>query len=335
MPETSKLFESFIPTTIVSLLRIYPNGILHKLDHDDDARPPLSLHPAFYGCYDWHSAVHSHWQLIRAIRTVPDGAFVSAAMDALNQTLTVENIAAEVDYLRGRPTFEMPYGMAWLLQLCAELREWQNEDALGWLSILSPLEMHAAAQFLAYLRKMPFPVRSGLHNQTAFSLGLVYDWAQIAGESELLGEICNRSGNFYLQDKDAPLAYEPSGSDFLSPTLAEADLMRRVLDQAEFVVWLDGFLGVDAAQRLTAHLQPVGIADYADGQLAHFTGLNMSRAWMLQKIGLALPADHLLRGDLLALAQRHQDAGIDSALHDDYMVSHWAPTFVVYLLTSR
>lgn len=333
MAVAQTLFESFIPTTIDNILRVYPNGILHQMTSDEDALPPHVLHPAFYGCYDWHSAVHSHWQLIRAIQSFPNAPFAAPALAALQQTLTAENLATEMTYVADRDHFEMPYGMAWLLQLCAELREWDTDQARQWLNWLTPLEDHAAAQFAKYLNKMPFPVRTGLHNQTAFSLGLVFDWAQTAGRPDLLDLIRTRGRDFYLADRNAPLAYEPSGSDFLSPALAEADLMRRVLDQDEFVMWLDGFFGVDAAQKLTSHWQPVGIADFSDGQLAHFTGLNMSRAWMLRKIGRALPDDHHLRTVLLELAQTHQEVGIPSVLHEDYMVSHWAPTFVVYLLT--
>ncbi|MEM7131475.1 MAG: DUF2891 domain-containing protein [Chloroflexota bacterium] len=330
------LFESFIPVTMANLEREYPNGLLHRLFGDDDVVcQPSALHPAFYGCYDWHSSVHSFWQVVRAIRTYPHASYVDEGVALLHRCLTTEKIAVEMAYLAERGSFEMPYGMAWLLQLAAELREWATPQAQSWLSTLEPLEAHASNQFRHYLEKLPFPVRTGLHSQTAFALGLVYDWSQIALDLDLAAQVESRSRTFYLDDQNAPLVYEPSASDFLSPTLSEADLMRRVLGQVEFAEWLGKFLGEEVEDSLATYLQPVGIADFSDGQLAHFTGLNMSRAWMLKKIGQALPDSHHLVDPMLELAQQHQDAGTIHALHNDYMVSHWAPTFVVYLLTNR
>lgn len=329
-------FESFIPKTIGHLRREYPNGVQHRLFGDQDIGcRPRQLHPAFYGCYDWHSAVHSHWQVARAIRHFPRATFVDAGIAALDSSLTPVNIATEVDYISNRTTFEMPYGMAWLLQLTAELREWNNTHALRWLDALSPLEKHAAAQFRVYLGKMGHPVRTGTHNQSAFSLGLAYDWALVASDDELLAQIRAKALQLFGSDQNAPFAYEPSGSDFLSPTLAEADLMRRVLVPDELAGWLVRFLGKHGQEQMKAHLQPVGVGDFSDGQLAHFAGLNMSRAWMLSKIATALPHNNSLATTFAQLAKRHQEQGLGSALHDDYMVSHWAPTFVIYLLTGR
>lgn len=330
------LFESFVPQTVDNLRREFPNGIQHRLFADDDTIcKPRQLHPAFFGSYDWHSAVHSHWQVVRAIRFCPDAAFVPDALVALDRNLTEGHLAGEMAYLEQRPNFEMPYGMAWLLQLCTELRTWDHPKSQRWLAALRPLESHAVDRFRAYTTKMDYPVRTGLHNQSAFALGLACDWARSVGEGELASQIDVRARTYFGQDVNAPLAYEPSGTDFLSPALAEADLMRRVLPQNEFVDWLDQFLGQNGANRLQNTLKPVDIGDYADGQLVHFAGLNMSRAWMLAAIGSALPADLPLRHTVLSLAQQHQERGISSALHADYMVSHWAPTFVVYLLTER
>lgn len=334
---TRSTIEQMLPATIANLQRAYPNGIQHSFVAEGETLTctPATLHPAFYGCYDWHSAVHSCWQVVRAIRLFPDDSFVEAAVDTLNQLLTPENLAVEMAYLSARPSYEMPYGMAWLLQLLAELREAEGEPFAAWQELLTPLEEHAARRFRRYAARLPYPVRTGLHNQSAFSLGLVWDWAQTAGDSELAAIITTHARRFYLTDRDAPLAYEPSGSDFLSPSLAEADLLRRVLPQAEFSRWLTDFFGTDMTNSLPRRLAPVEVVDPADGQLAHFAGLNLSRAWMLQGIASALADDDPRRATLLALAEEHAAVGLPDALHLEYMVSHWAPTFALYLLSKR
>ncbi|MEM7533963.1 MAG: DUF2891 domain-containing protein [Chloroflexota bacterium] len=333
------LLEQFIPTTIANLQREYPNGIQHVFVDEQDAPVPRprTLHPAFYGCFDWHSSVHCHWQLVRAIRLFPDADFVPAATAALNQNLTKEKLAVELAYLQKRRGYEMPYGIAWLLQLTMELRTWRVPEAQAWHTLLTPLETHAANAFHRYLSNLPYPIRSGVHNQTAFALGLVLDWARVAQAEELANTIEQRVRDFYADDKHAPLAYEPSASDFLSPALAEADIMRRVLPQTEFSDWLWGFFGPDMAtqgsEQLLYQLTPVNVVDFANGQLAHFAGLNMSRAWMLMGVAHALPADDNRRAMLLEVAEQHRTMGMSAALHDDYMVSHWATTFVMYLVT--
>ncbi len=331
------IMEQLIPITIVNIEREYPNGIMHQFVDEGEVLTgtPATFHPAFYGCYDWHSAVHSHWQLVRAIRLFPDAAFVPSAIATLDRNLTPEKIAVEVTYVTACPSYEMPYGMAWLLQLLVELREYTIEHTARWLAALQPLEHHAAHRFRNYLARIPYPVRTGLHNQSAFSLALAWDWALVAGDGELSAEITERSRHFFLADVDAPLAYEPSGSDFLSPTLAEADLLRRVLSVAEFSDWLWGFFGHDMVATLPQRLAPVHVVDFADGQLSHYSGLNISRAWMLRGIAGALTDGDERKSMLLALAQAHQELGLPDAMHPDYMVAHWAPTFALYLLSNR
>ena len=330
-----QFIEQVVPVTIGSLHRAYPNGILHHWLGEEAVASPQALHPVFFGCYDWHSAVHCHWQLVRALRVYPDAPFAEAAQAALDRSFTEANVAVEVAYVQQRPSFEMPYGMAWLLQLLAELRELATPAAERWRTSLAPLESHAAARFRAYVTRLPYPVRTGLHNQSAFSLGLALDWAHMAGDEALIDGINRCARRFYGADRGAPLAYEPSGTDFLSPALAEADLMRRVLAQAEFSDWLWGFLGHDMVETLATRLAPVNVVDFADGQLAHYCGLNLSRAWMLAGIAGALAADDPRRPLLLDLANQHRTLGLPDALHPDYMVAHWAPTFALYLITGR
>ena len=202
---------------------------------DADARPPRQLTPAFYGCYDWHSAVHGHWLLARLARQFPAAPFAAKARAALAQSLTPEHVAAEVAYMaaEGRGTFERPYGLAWLLQLSAELHEWDDPQARGWAAALEPLVETALGRLRTWLPKLSHPIRIGEHNQTAFSLGLILDWARATGDRDAQGFFAARARELYLADRACPLAYEPSGEDFLSPCLAEADLMRRILPPSD------------------------------------------------------------------------------------------------------
>lgn len=290
--------------------REYPNKIAHTLQSDADVAPPRMLTPAFYGCYDWHSAVHGHWLLARLSRMFPDEEFAGRARMAIARNITAENIAGEVRYLSdaGRAAFERPYGMAWLLTLAAELQS----------DVLRPLEDAALEKFSTWLEKLSYPVRSGEHSNTAFALGLVLD----SHHSKFLEDMARV---FFLKDRRAPIDYEPSGEDFLSPSLAEADVMRRVLSSAEFPEWLEGFLPDISG------LQPVVSPDPGDPKFSHLDGLNLSRAWMLKGIARALGPSN--GGRCEALANLHAQAGLAAVTGEHYEGAHWLATFAVYLLS--
>ncbi len=323
------LFEQLVHQTIQLVQTEYPNGIRLSLSSETNSViTPKSIYPAFYGCYDWHSAVHSHWQIVKGMRQFPNASFVHDATCALNQSLTPENIAIEMEWVNARKNFEMPYGMAWLLTLFAELEAWGSEDALRWANALRPMADHARERFMHYCQAMPMANRGGLHNQSAFSLGLVWDVAQSQGDQELLDLVASTGRRFYWTDTHVNLAFEPSAADFLSPSLSEADLMARVLDGDEFEIWLDLFEpdGFDA-------LSPVEVVDPSNGQLAHWAGLNFSRSWMLSNISEALSQDHPLADKLCENSKQHLKAALPMATHPDYMISHWVPTFAVYALT--
>ena len=252
-------------------------------------------------------------------------------------SLTAANIAGEVDYqkVEGHTSFERPYGLAWLLQLAAELREWNDPDARRWSGALMPLERVAVERVSAWLPKLSRPVRSGEHSQTAFALGLMLDWARIAGTREFEGLLRSRSSTFFLNDRDAPLGYEPSGEDFLSPSLAEADLMRRILAPADFAVWLKQFLPGIPADGGGAWLKPGVVTDSTDGKLVHLDGLNLSRAWMMEGIAQSLPQKDGRVRSLRAAAAMHRQSGLDSITGEHYEGGHWLGTFAVYLVTGR
>src|SRR6266849_5328862 len=263
--------ERFAKLALACVHKEYPNKIIHVLNSDADVAPPRNLTPAFCGCYDWHSSVHGHWLLVRLLRTFPDASFANAARDALKESHTTENLKAEAAYLRGdgRASFERPYGLAWLLQLCAELREWEDPQAREMLANLKPLEDAAIERLTTWLPKLSHPIRIGEHNQTAFALGVVLDCAQIKSAKRLAKLAADSAWKFYLSDKNCPLAYEPSGEDFLSPCLGEADVMRRVLTQTEFAKWLSQFLP-QIPRTATADWLPVVISpDPSDPKLAH------------------------------------------------------------------
>jgi len=326
----------FAALALKCLHQEYPNHISHTLNSAADARPPHELTPAFYGCLDWHSDVHGHWLLVRLLRLFPDAPFASQARAELARSFTAENIAAEATYLRGegRASFERPYGLAWLLRLAAELRRWDDADARRWSLTLAPLETEVVTRLESWLPKLHYPIRIGEHDQTAFSFGLVWDWATVTQDRHMLDLLSDGAERFYRRDRNCPLAYEPSGEDFLSPCLAEADFMRRVLAPATFSHWLSGFLPHiprGGRARAVDWLSPGIVTDRADPKLAHIDGLNLSRAWMLQGIAHALPPTDARRPALLKAATEHADASLPAVTGEHYEGGHWLGTYAVYL----
>ena len=329
--------QRFADLALACVHKEYPNKIAHVLASDADVKPPRELTPAFCGCFDWHSAVHGHWLLVRLARSFPDAPFAAKARAALAASLSPAHIAAEVAYLggAGRSDFERPYGLAWLLQLAAELRGWDDPQARELAAALAPLERTAAARFASWLPQLSRPVRSGEHSQTAFALGLVLDWARATGDGAMAALVERRSRDYYLGDRDCPMAYEPSGQDFLSPCLAEADLMRRVLPQPAFAAWLGAFLPRLPLDGSAAWLEPAVVTDPGDGKLAHLDGLNLSRAWMLEGIASGLPPADPRVAALRAAAASHRGSGLAAVTGEHYEGGHWLGSFAVYLVTGR
>ena len=313
----------------------YPNKIGHTLASDDDVGPPRELTPVFYGCFDWHSAVHGHWLLARLARLNPEAELAEAARTALAKSFQPDKVAAEIEYLNadGRDSFERPYGLAWLLQLGAELREW--DEAQEWSTTLGPLEEVAADKFREWLPKLTYPIRTGEHSQTAFAFGLVLDWARAKRDRQMEELLVSRIRELYLADLDCPVSYEPGGQDFLSPCLAEADLVRRILSVDEFATWLSGFLPGIPSSEASDWLEIARVSDRSDGKLAHLDGLNLSRAWMLEGIAAGLPDTDGRQAALFAAASAHAGAGLRSVTGEHYAGGHWLGSFAVYLVTKR
>jgi hypothetical protein len=335
--------------------REYPNQIQHVMHSDRDQGTPRSLHPAFYGCYDWHSSVHGHWLLARFARIYPDHPLAADARAVLDRHLRPALIAQEAGYLlgEGREPWQRPYGLAWLLQLVAELREWANEDVgpgqdigdvnrapdhddvRGWLEALAPLEEVCVGRFVDWLPKLAYPIRTGEHSQTAFAFGLVLDYARTVGRSDLAGLIEATSLRLYEADRNADLSFEPSGQDFLSPVLAEADLMRRIMTPPRFAEWLAEFLPQIPHDGSGGYLPVALVTDRIDGKLAHIDGLNLSRAWMLEGIAAGLPADDSRKRSLVAAARTHTLDGLAAVTGEHYAGGHWLGTYAMYLTSRR
>ncbi|CAM4813695.1 unnamed protein product [Rotaria magnacalcarata] len=333
----------FASLALSCIHREYPNKLAHVLATDSDVQPPRQLTPTFYGCFDWHSAVHGHWLLARLARI--DVNLTAECRQALGKSFTKENILKEVAYINNdqRLSFERPYGLAWFLKLATELDEWalvetENvEEIQRWRDNIRPLEMLIVTRLSSWLPKLSYPVRSGEHSQTAFALGFALDYAYQMHNSAFAQLIEQRSLVFFHADKTYPFNYEPSGEDFLSAGLAEADLMRRVMEKnpQDFVRWFNEFLSTET---LPNNLEPPSITDPTDPKLIHLAGLCISRAWMLEAIADALAVDiqqNNRRDQLYELSKRNAQTGLTAIDENNYEGGHWLGTFAVYLITRR
>jgi len=312
-----------------SVDREYPHH-LGSVDSPDAPPRPSETHPVFYGCYDWHSAVHSHWCLVRLLRLFDAHPDETAIGESIDGRLTPETVAREVDYVEEHPGFERPYGWSWFLRLAAELHLWDDPQGAEWRDLLRPLETLLVERTGDWLADRERPIRTGTHGNSAFALAGVLDYARVMGDASLSDAAATAAEDWFGADRDAPTAYEPLGWDFLSPSLVEADLLRRVYDDAAFAEWLDGFLPDVTSPPHDAVLDPVTV-DGEDGISLHLVGLNCSRAWCLA--GIAPHADDALAGALREAARDHAAAAVDRAFTDDYAGAHWLSSFVLYLVS--
>ena len=333
---TEKQASHFAALALKCVSREFPNKPEHVINNASEVKSPKALHPAFYGCYDWHSSVHGHWMLIRLLKTFPSLPESAQVRDALNANLTAENIQQEVTYMKqpNRQSFERTYGWAWALKLVEELLQWNDPDGKKWAANLQPLAETLSKSYRTFLPKQTYPIRTGVHPNTAFGLAFALDYAKAVGDRELEVLLSERSRTYFANDVDYPGAWEPGGEDFFSAALMEADLMRRVMKPGEFASWFHKFLPEVAKGGPKPLLQPAIVTDRSDPKLVHLDGLNLSRAWCMRSIASALPANDPARKVLSSAADQHANAALAHVASGDYAGEHWLASFAVFLLSN-
>ena len=333
---TEKQASHFAALALKCVTREFPNKPEHVINNTSEVKGPKALHPAFYGCYDWHSSVHGHWMLVRLLKSFPNLPDAAQIRNALNANLTAENIEAEVIYIKqpNRQSFERTYGWAWALKLAEELHSWNDPDGKNWSKNLQPLADVLVQSYRTFLPKQTYPIRTGVHPNTAFGLAFALDYAKAVGDRELEALLNERSRTYFANDVDYPGAWEPGGEDFFSPALMEADLMRRVMEPQEFAAWFYRFLPGVVKGGPASLLQPAIVTDRTDPKLVHLDGLNLSRAWCMRSIAAALPVSDPAKKILAESADKHAAAALAHVASGDYAGEHWLASFAVYLLTA-
>lgn len=307
----------------------YPNKLNQTLEDETYLRGPKELHPTFYGCFDWHSSVHGHWMLVSLLRQFPDLEDASEIRERLLENISAENIQVEVDYffMPQNSSFERTYGWAWVLKLAEEIHLWEDPVARELEKNLMPLTDLMVAKYLEFLPKLIYPIRVGEHSNIGFGLSLAYDYANTVNHSNLKSLIEQRSRDWFINDRNCPLGWEPSGFDFLSPCFQELDIMRKVLRKDEFKIWLHDFMPELASTEF--QLEPGKVSDRTDGKLVHLDGLNFSRAWVLYGLIKDFPNEY---GHLMSVANEHIHYSLPSIVDDNYEGTHWLGSFAIYAL---
>jgi len=327
----------FAALALKCINRELPNKPEHVINSAADVQSPKSLHPAFYGCYDWHSSIHGHWMLVRLLKTFETLPEAKQIRKAIGENITAQNIRAEAAYMAqpNRQSFERTYGWAWLLKLAEELHGWDDPDGDMWAEALQPLVDTIVKSYKNFLPKQNYPIRTGVHPNTAFGLAFALDYAQTIGDHELKTLLEERSRTYFGNDTNYPGAWEPGGEDFFSAALMEADLMRRVMKPVEFNAWFQRFLPGNAQGNPTSLMQPAIVTDRTDPKLVHLDGLNLSRAWCMRSIAQALPANSPSRKALMSAADKNATAALAHVASGDYAGEHWLASFAIYLLTNE
>lgn len=338
-PFENKSFPEFTITEAEQLAELplkcitqeFPNKLGQVLGSEDDLARPKELRPAFYGCFDWHSAVHSQWSLVKLMKDFPKMKQADSIRNALSKRLTKDHIQTEIEFFETEhnQNFERTYGWAWLFTLVKELKTWNDPQAQEWLNNLMPLVDLLETKMMEFLPKLVYPIRVGEHPNTAFAMSLTFDYAEIFKRKELKKLIIQRSKVFYVKDKICPLDWEPSGYDFLSPCLEEASLMAKILPEKDFKLWIKGFLPGLFSKEFLMEVAEVG--DRSDGKLVHLDGLNFSRAWNLYE--LADRYENLYH--LKTLGDKHFIKAYPNLFGDTYEGSHWLGSFAIYALDQR
>ena len=332
---TTSQVSAFAKLALEGIVREFPNKPSNVMDTADDVRSPKQMHPVFYGSFDWHSSVHGHWMLTRLLKRYPDAEIANEIRATLNKQFDAQALKGEAKYFAAdhNKSFERMYGWAWFMQLIAELHDWEDSDAKRWRKDLQPVEQQILKRMNDYLPKLKYPIRTGTHRDTGFALGMLLDYARETNNDELEKLLIKKANEFYSADVKYPAHYEPSGHDFFSSGFNEADLMRRVLPQAEYVKWLDQFLPQLSKKEMGPMMEPVEVSDVTDGHLVHLAGLNLSRAWTMKGIADALPNQDARIKILRQSIRAHAEAGLKYVTSGHYEGEHWLASFAVYHLS--
>jgi len=330
MKLTQHQADAFARMPLTYLRQEYPNHIMHLLNDDGDVLPPRELHPIFYGCFDWHSAVHGYWLLLRCVRLYPELSCRDEIVSLFNEHITHEKVAQELAYFNApfRASFERPYGYGWLLALAQELKQSTLPQAESWYRALQPLTLDIRSRLVDYLSKLTYPIRVGTHYNTAFALALGLDYARKVKDSALEQAILDASTRFYLADTRYPAHYEPGGDEYISGALTEALLMNKVADN--FPAWFDDFL--PDVGTVAALMNPAEVSDRTDPKIAHLDGLNLSRAWCMKHIAKALPENHAAQQALSQAVEKHLAASVEHVVGSHYSGGHWLASFALLAL---
>ncbi|MCM4160215.1 DUF2891 domain-containing protein [Antarcticibacterium flavum] len=325
LDQANKLVE--LPLKCINVQ--YPNKLGQTLGSEKDLQSPKELHPAFYGCFDWHSSVHAHWSLVRLLKKFPKLDKAEEIRETLKASLSKENIQGELAYFRKEHNrdYERTYGWAWLLKLSQELNSWDSNLGKELSGNLQPLTDLIVERYTEFLPKLVYPIRVGEHTNTAFALSFAYDYAVASENEEFLKLIDKRSKEFYLSDNSCPIIWEPSGFDFLSPCLQQVDLMRKILPKAAFSLWIDDFM--PQLKDPSFEMVPGEVSDRKDGKLVHLDGLNFSRAWVFYGLANQYPKDY---AHLKRAANEHVSHSFPNLVGDSYEGGHWLGSFALYAL---
>ena len=334
---TPSVASHFAELALRCVAREYPNKPDHVMNDDKDVLTPKTMHPAFYGCFDWHSSVHGHWMLVRLLRMFPDLPEAPRIRAVLDANLTAQNVRVEVRYLDqpGRKSFERTYGWAWLLRLAQELHDWNDTQGLQWSRNLQPLTKAIVVRYIDFLPKQTYPIRTGVHPNTALGIALALDYARAVRDKQLEKLLVGRSLAYYGDDRDAPESWEPGGEDFFSPALIEADLMRRILNKERFDRWFKRFMPGLVKGSAANLLKPAVVSDRTDPKIVHLDGLNLSRAWCMRGIASSLQPGEPTRERLLKSAEQHATDALLHIASGNYEGEHWLASFAVYLLSQN
>ncbi|WP_392447501.1 DUF2891 domain-containing protein [Capnocytophaga canis] len=331
---TTQIAEKLASLPLHCIEEEYPNKTGHGINAEKDARlTPRELHPVFYGCYDWHSSVHGHWMLVRILETMPEIANREIIETVLDKSFNKKKMEAEAAYFttyKGATTFERTYGWAWILKLDEELAKAKHPKAKQWHDNLSPLTQKIKQLWLDFLPKQTYPNRTGVHPNSAFAMGFAIDWARTVGDKNFENQLIEKSKAFYLKDKNIPAYLEPNGSDFFSPSLETANLMRRILPKKEFTKWLNQFYDKRSLNNIKE--LPI-ISDLNDYQIVHLVGLSFSRAWCMKAIAKELPRNHRLKKEFDLSSKKLLNNALPLVFQGNYGGSHWLASFAVYALS--